>query len=117
MDAGAVREYLRGLGHTTVTEVQIVGDDRQTWRLVFAPQATAQEQAAASSALETMRPQDVAAAQAMAGTRVLMNALFIKAFYRFFIYATQGGNVTITPQQIAEARTLMERCIQEAVTE
>lgn len=90
--------------------------DRSTWEIEFAPEATAEQRAAAAAFVASFDPnsQSVKEAEQAAAAAAASSSLMIKAFFRFFIYTTQGPDVVIDQKMIDDANALLARCFKEA---
>lgn len=86
--------------------------------VTYAPNATAQEMAAGAAIVANFNPNDPAVkeAQQEAAARVASESLMIKAFFRFFIYTTNGPDTVIDQKMIDEANALLARCFKEAAS-
>lgn len=93
-------------------------DDRATWVIHYAPEATREQIAAGAALLARFDPNavELVEAEQAAEMRALADTLMIKAFYRFHIYSTVGPDAVITPEMITEANQLLARCFKEAAS-
>lgn len=116
MSLATLTALLKEAGVPVVSVSFVDEQDKATWNVEFAPEATPEQKSLATSIVRDFDPDapDVKDAEQTAAARAAADSLMVKAFFRFFIYTTQGPETVIDQPMIDAASALLERCFKEA---